>query len=196
MTTKTDENSDETAAVVPLAPPVPNFLDELNKNFAYNRSRNTHNNKPALPVSNGNESYNGKSKLTKLNNGNQHSSTSYQTMTIRNLDDKWIMIQKNTFTNWVNEQLKSESEKVDDIKFDFIDGVKLVKLVNALQQPNSKVFRRYFKKPINQHQALENITLALNAITDDGIRLVNIGKSLNRRNITHIRNVYIFTFFI
>lgn len=89
--------------------------------------------------------------------------------------DKWIQIQKNTFTNWVNEQLKNENEKVSDIKRDFIDGVKLLKLINALQMPNSKVSRRYFKNPRNQHESLENITLAINAITEDGIRLVNIG---------------------
>ena len=67
--------------------------------------------------------------------------------------------------------------KINDIKHDFADGVKLIKLVNALQTPNSKVSKRIFKKPINQHQSLENITLALNAITEDGIRLVNIGKN-------------------
>lgn len=98
-----------------------------------------------------------------------------QMATIRNLDDKWIQIQRNTFTNWVNEQLKHENEKVTDLKTDLSNGVKLIKLVNILQQPNSKVSRRYFKNPTNQHQSLENITLALNAITDDGIKLVNIG---------------------
>jgi hypothetical protein len=56
------------------------------------------------------------------------------------------------------------------------DGVKLVKLITILQQPNPKIPKRFFKKPINQHQSLENATLALNAITEDGIKLVNIGR--------------------
>lgn len=30
-------------------------------------------------------------------------------------------------------------------------------------------------RPVNQHQMIENVTTALNAITDDGIKLVNIG---------------------
>ena len=61
------------------------------------------------------------------------------------------------------------------MKKDFNDGVKLLKLINALQMPNTKVSRRYFKHPRNQHESLENITMAINAITDDGIKLVNIG---------------------
>ena len=95
--------------------------------------------------------------------------------TVRTTNDKWVQIQKNTFTNWINEQLKNENESVADLKRDFVDGVKLIKLINSLQTPNSKVSKRYFKHPRNQHESLENITLALNAITEDGIRLVNIG---------------------
>lgn len=133
------------------------FVEELSKNEAYNRNRNF--------VNGG------------VNKSSRSDHSSYvSAATIRNLDDKWIQIQKNTFTNWINEQLKHENGlAVSDLKFDFLDGVKLVKLVDSLQKPNSKVSRRYFKKPINQHQNLENITLALNAITEDGIKLVNIG---------------------
>ena len=32
------------------------------------------------------------------------------------------------------------------------------------------------KKPINQHQSLENVTIALKAIADDNVRLVPIGE--------------------
>ena len=116
-------------------------------------------------------------------------------------NDKWILIQKNTFTNWVNEQFKAKTEPANghahddpldhqladtetgeshagvvDLKEDLVDGVKLIKLVNALQNPNSRIRNRYFKKPMNQHQCLENISLALNAIMEDGIKLVNIGE--------------------
>lgn len=97
--------------------------------------------------------------------------------TIRNimLNDRWVVIQKNTFTNWINEQLKNEGCEVEDVRTDFTDGVKLIKLINKCQAPNPKIKRRYFKNPINQHQCLENISMALNAITDEGIKLVNIG---------------------
>lgn len=97
----------------------------------------------------------------------------------RNFDDKWIIIQKNTFTNWINEQLKKDaqnSQLVNDLQNDLSSGVLLIKLIAHLQQPNPKVPKRFFKNPINQHQRLENVSLALNAITEDGIRLVNIGE--------------------
>ena len=111
--------------------------------------------------------------------------------TIRHIifNDRWIMIQKNTFTNWINEQLKNEAESVDDIRLDLTDGVKLVKLINALQMPNPKVSRRYFKTPKNEHQCLENISLALNAIMEDGIKLVNIGKCLAVNNLVFDANL-------
>ena len=114
-------------------------------------------------------------ELNKINRNKIEFSSQIPAATMRNLDDKWILIQKNTFTNWINEQLKLSNEKINDLRYDLLDGVKLVKLVDSLQQPNSKVSKRYFKNPINQHQMLENVALALNAITEDGIKLVNIG---------------------
>ena len=32
------------------------------------------------------------------------------------IDDRWIVIQKNTFTNWVNEQLRSTGQRVEDLQ--------------------------------------------------------------------------------
>jgi hypothetical protein len=94
-------------------------------------------------------------------------------------DDKWIIIQKTTFTNWINEQLKNdttETELVSDLQTDLCNGVKLVKLVTILQQPTPKITKKYYKNPLNQHQSIENVALSLNAITEDGIKLVNIGE--------------------
>jgi filamin len=97
----------------------------------------------------------------------------------RTYDDRWIQIQKNTFTNWINEQLKNDSDKliINDLQLDLTNGIVLIKLINLLQQPNSKIPKKYFKKPLNQHQCLENINIALNAIISDGIKLVNIGNT-------------------
>ena len=39
---------------------------------------------------------------------------------------------------------------------------------------------RHNKRPQNQHHELENLTIALDAVTDDGIKLVNIGRK-NRK---------------
>merc|ERR1712142_1193284 len=64
-------------------------------------------------------------------------------------DDRWIQIQKSTFTNWVNEQLRPVGLSIEDLQYDFCDGVKLIALIDVLQQPNSKVRGRPILKPIN-----------------------------------------------
>ncbi|KAK3095116.1 hypothetical protein FSP39_010474 [Pinctada imbricata] len=96
-------------------------------------------------------------------------------MSMRGDQDRWILIQKNTFTNWVNEQLRSSgiehTEFVEELGTDFESGVKLCRLVESLQGKRIRVI----KKPLNHHQQLENVTLALNAIANDNVRLVNIG---------------------
>lgn len=53
-------------------------------------------------------------------------------------------------------------------------GVRLCALVEALRSRALKP--SWNKKPVNQHHYLENVTCALNAIEQDGIKLVNIGK--------------------
>lgn len=55
----------------------------------------------------------------------------------------------------------------------FRDGTILVALVEKLQK---RKLRGHNKKPNNQHHEIENITIALDAIKEDGIKLVNIGK--------------------
>ena len=52
-------------------------------------------------------------------------------------------------------------------------GTLLVALVEKLQKRRL----RHNKKPQNQHHEIENITIALDAIKEDGIKLVNIGRN-------------------
>lgn len=92
-------------------------------------------------------------------------------MKIKDQDDMWVSIQHHTFRNWVNVQLRETGLKVEDLSEDLRDGVALVTLVESLQKRKL----RKVKKVMNQHQALENVTTALTAIADDGIKLVNIG---------------------
>ena len=49
-------------------------------------------------------------------------------------DKGWIDVQKNTFTNWVNEKLKDKQCKVEALEKDFDDGITLVKLLEALSK--------------------------------------------------------------
>ena len=48
----------------------------------------------------------------------------------------WVKVQKNTFTNWCNDQLKDTSYKVDDLQTQFDDGVTLLKLLEVLAYQN------------------------------------------------------------
>jgi len=97
-----------------------------------------------------------------------HAATS---MPIKGNEDIWVEIQAHTFRNWVNDMLKDTGYQVQDLATDLCDGAALVSLVEVLQK------RRLRKnaRPVNQHQMLENATNALNAIVEDGIKLVNIG---------------------
>lgn len=88
-------------------------------------------------------------------------------------DTVWVDIQIKTFANWVNEQLRSVGLSVTDFRQDLCDGVKLVALVEVLQKRKLRVI----KSPQNPHQYLENVQTALNALTLENIKLVNIGKN-------------------
>ena len=89
-------------------------------------------------------------------------------------DEKhWVEIQKNTFTNWVNEQLREYGEEVTDLETAFEDGLKLIHLVESV---STKKVGRYNKRPRMYAQKLENVTAALKVVAEDGIHLVNIGK--------------------
>ncbi|XP_013775194.1 LOW QUALITY PROTEIN: filamin-A-like [Limulus polyphemus] len=94
-------------------------------------------------------------------------------MSIKGDEYMWIEIQEKTFTNWVNEQLRPLGSTVTNLKTDFGDGLKLIALIEVLQKRKLKKIKR----PINQHQYLENVQIALNAMAADNIKLVNIGNT-------------------
>ncbi|KAL4220761.1 hypothetical protein ACF0H5_021155 [Mactra antiquata] len=85
--------------------------------------------------------------------------------------DKWVLIQENTFRNWVNEQLRPAGQEVNNLEEDFDSGVRLCALIQALQGKRI----RAINNPRNHHQQLANVATALTAIADDNIKLVNIG---------------------
>lgn len=87
-------------------------------------------------------------------------------------ENVWIDIQLKTFTNWVNEQLRPTGLTVHNLQVDFANGLLLIALVECLQKRSLKKIR----SPLNQHQFIENVQIALNAIASDNIKLVNIGK--------------------
>lgn len=94
-------------------------------------------------------------------------------MQIKGHEDVWVEIQANTFRNWVNENLPANM-RVADLSQDLCTGVRLCTLVENLQ--GHPIRPAWNKRPMNQHHYLENVTAALNAIEQDGVKLVNIGK--------------------
>ena len=104
----------------------------------------------------------------------------HNSTTLRYTDNiSWMQIQRNTFTNWLNEQLKTVGVVIQDLRTDFADGVNLIRLVETLQGRNVKAA---VKKPQNQYEKFQNVTVALDAIRTDGVRIVNIGKSCPQGN--------------
>ena len=88
-------------------------------------------------------------------------------------DAQWKLIQKNCFTRWANEHLKTVNKHIADLSTDLSDGLRLVALVEVL---SGKRFRKYNKKPTFRNQKLENVTISLKFLEiDEGIKIVNIG---------------------
>jgi hypothetical protein len=86
----------------------------------------------------------------------------------------WILIQMSTFTNWLNHELATTNLQIEDLREDLRSGITLIRIVEQLQKRvcTGKV---YGKDP-TEIQRLMNVQLALEALQEDNIKLVNIGK--------------------
>ncbi|XP_052093723.1 filamin-C-like isoform X17 [Mytilus californianus] len=90
-------------------------------------------------------------------------------------DAQWKLIQKNTFTRWANEHLKTVNKTIADLENDFSDGLRLVALIEVL---SGKKFKHVNRRPNFRTQKLENVTRVLEFLErDEGIRIVNIDSS-------------------
>ena len=88
-------------------------------------------------------------------------------------DAEWKKIQQNTFTRWANEHLRFANNHIDDLEIDLSDGLKLIQLIEVLA---AKRLPKHNKKPRIRSQKLENISVALKFLDDQGIRIINIGE--------------------
>uniref|UniRef100_A0ABD2W3Y9 Calponin-homology (CH) domain-containing protein n=1 Tax=Trichogramma kaykai TaxID=54128 RepID=A0ABD2W3Y9_9HYME len=86
-------------------------------------------------------------------------------------DAEWKRIQQNTFTRWANEHLKCANNFIYDLETDLSDGLKLIQLIEVLAQ---KRLPKHNKKPTFRSQKLENVSVALKFLQNQGIRIVNI----------------------
>ena len=88
-------------------------------------------------------------------------------------------MQKSTFTNWLNDRLKSgRTPKVQDISEDLRDGTLLIKLLENLTK---KKIKGYTKNPKIPAQKLVNLDLVLDFIKKEGVKLIGIGKRNHNR---------------
>lgn len=90
----------------------------------------------------------------------------------RLMDKTWEVIQKKTFTNWINNNLKQKGSKIEDIEVDLSDGVKLIQLLEII---GDESLGRYNKAPKMRIQKVENMNTALAFIKSRGVGLTNIG---------------------
>ncbi|KAF5899203.1 filamin-B isoform X2 [Clarias magur] len=87
-------------------------------------------------------------------------------------DAPWKKIQQNTFTRWCNEHLKCVNKRIGDLQMDLNDGLRLIALLEVLSQ--KKMYRKYHARPTFRQMKLENVSVALEFLDRENIRLVSI----------------------
>uniref|UniRef100_A0A8C5N1M7 Filamin-C-like n=1 Tax=Gouania willdenowi TaxID=441366 RepID=A0A8C5N1M7_GOUWI len=87
-------------------------------------------------------------------------------------DAPWKKIQQNTFTRWCNEHLKCVNKTITDLQKDFSDGLKLISLLEVLSQ--KKMYRKHHSRPNFRQMKLENVSVALEFLDREHIKLVSI----------------------
>uniref|UniRef100_A0A3Q2QDY1 Filamin C n=1 Tax=Fundulus heteroclitus TaxID=8078 RepID=A0A3Q2QDY1_FUNHE len=87
-------------------------------------------------------------------------------------DAPWKKIQQNTFTRWCNEHLKCVNKTITDLQRDFSDGLKLISLLEVLSQ--KKMYRKHHARPNFRQMKLENVSVALEFLDREHIKLVSI----------------------
>ncbi|XP_074874578.1 filamin-A-like [Buteo buteo] len=87
-------------------------------------------------------------------------------------DAPWKRIQQNTFTRWCNEHLKCVQKRVGNLQTDLGDGLRLIALLEVLSQ--KKMGRKYNARPTFRQMQLENVSVALEFLERENIKLVSI----------------------
>ncbi|XP_077428421.1 filamin B a isoform X1 [Vanacampus margaritifer] len=87
-------------------------------------------------------------------------------------DAPWKKIQQNTFTRWINEHLKCVNKRIVDLQLDLGDGLRLIALLEVLSR--QKMHRRFHPRPNFRQMKLENVSVALEFLDNENIKLVSI----------------------
>uniref|UniRef100_A0A3B3XLZ0 Calponin-homology (CH) domain-containing protein n=1 Tax=Poecilia mexicana TaxID=48701 RepID=A0A3B3XLZ0_9TELE len=90
----------------------------------------------------------------------------------------WVSVHtlgnQNTFTRWINEHLKCVNKRIVDLQLDLGDGLRLIALLEVLSQ--KKMYRKYHPRPNFRQMKLENVSVALEFLERENIKLVSIGE--------------------
>ncbi|XP_054866408.1 filamin-B isoform X1 [Amphiprion ocellaris] len=87
-------------------------------------------------------------------------------------DAPWKKIQQNTFTRWINEHLKCVNKRIVDLQLDLGDGLRLIALLEVLS--HKAMYRKYHSRPTFRQMKLENVSVALEFLDKESIKLVSI----------------------
>jgi len=87
------------------------------------------------------------------------------------MDKSWELVQKKTFTKWVNSHLAKRGQKLEDLSKDFHDGLKLLSFLEII---GNHKFVSFEKKPKIRIQNIQNNMLALKYLKESNVQLVNI----------------------
>nr|XP_020655560.1 filamin-B isoform X4 [Pogona vitticeps] len=87
-------------------------------------------------------------------------------------DAPWKRIQQNTFTRWCNEHLRCVNKRIGNLQFDLSDGLRLIALLEVLSQ--KRMYRKYHQRPTFRQMQLENVSVALEFLERENIKLVSI----------------------
>jgi hypothetical protein len=88
-------------------------------------------------------------------------------------DRTWIDVQKKTFTRWSNNFLKDRKMFIQNLETDLASGLNLINLLEIISA--KEIGGKYNKVPKMRPQFLENVSLALKFIQNQGLKLVGIG---------------------
>ena len=93
----------------------------------------------------------------------------------KNDDTDWVKEQQTSFTQWINQHLKSSEHQmhITDLRSGLKDGLVLIELMKIVA-PQSIQFIRYHKSPRLRLQRLENVQIALDCMKRQNIPLLNI----------------------
>lgn len=95
-------------------------------------------------------------------------------------DAPWKRIQQNTFTRWCNEHLRCVNKRIGNLQHDLSDGLRLIALLEVLSQ--KRMYRKYHQRPTFRQMQLENVSVALEFLERESIKLVSIGECLPTRS--------------